>query len=399
MRKTLIMIMTGFIVAACSSTTAYAADILKEMSAGAGKETVTMASSDVTSSSAGAGAEKLFDEDAAGILADAKNAEETGSVSSDEDPLEGLCVADVSNSMNVRKLPEESAKLAGYLYSNSVATVIEQKDGWTHLKSGDLDGWAKNDYLLFGDAAEERIRATSPQVAEVNTQTLRVRESADPNADITGLLAQGEEVEVVSAKGAWVNIEYEDGTEGTGSGYVSGSYVSIGYDFSEGETCEEVETREEQAKKEKEAEAAKAAKAADAKTAKTAAANRTMETTTTNNGGTAATVDDATLLAALVQCECGYESYEGQLAVAAVVVNRARGSYGSIKNAVYAPGQFGPASSGKLALVLSTGAIGANAKQAAAAAIGGTTNVGAATHFRNVRSGYSGIVIGNHVFW
>lgn len=38
----------------------------------------------------------------------------------------------------------------------------------------------------------------------------------------------------------------------------------------------------------------------------------------------AASYDDVTLLAALIQCEAGSEPYEGKLAVGAVVVNRMR---------------------------------------------------------------------------
>ncbi|HCR99816.1 MAG TPA: cell wall hydrolase, partial [Lachnospiraceae bacterium] len=107
---------------------------------------------------------------------------------------------------------------------------------------------------------------------------------------------------------------------------------------------------------------------------------------------------EAMLLAALIQCECN-GPYEAQLAVGAVVMNRVKSGYGSITNAIYAPHQFGPASSGKLARTLATGAISATAMQAANDAISGVSNVGNARYFRNVSSGHAGIVIGNHVYW
>ena len=37
--------------------------------------------------------------------------------------------------------------------------------------------------------------------------------------------------------------------------------------------------------------------------------------------------------------------------------------------------------------------------QAAQEAMSGVSYIGTATHFRSIKSGYSGIVIGNHVFW
>nr|MCR5627173.1 cell wall hydrolase [Lachnospiraceae bacterium] len=104
------------------------------------------------------------------------------------------------------------------------------------------------------------------------------------------------------------------------------------------------------------------------------------------------------LLAALIACECGAGGYDGKLAVGAVVVNRSK-FYGGIKEAIYAPYQFGPASSGKLKAVLASNAIDAISLQAAADALSGQTNVGGARYFRNVKSGHAGIVQGNHVFW
>ena len=126
--------------------------------------------------------------------------------------------------------------------------------------------------------------------------------------------------------------------------------------------------------------------------------NDSSDSSSSESNSAAVSADDETLLAALIQCECN-GPYDAQLAVGSVVVNRAKFGYGSISNAIYAPGQFGPASSGKLNLTLSTGAISASARQAAKDALSGISNVGNARYFRNVKSGHEGIVIGNHVYW
>lgn len=108
---------------------------------------------------------------------------------------------------------------------------------------------------------------------------------------------------------------------------------------------------------------------------------------------------DAAMLAALVECEAGGESYEGQLAVASVVVNRVRSASfpNTVSGVIYQGGQFSPVASGRFALVLSRGASGSCA-QAANAALSGGTNV-SSLYFRNVSSGMAGTVIGNHVFY
>ena len=318
----------------------------------------------------------------------------------EHDELDGMCLAEVDDAMNVRTEPTEDSSIAGYLYKNCVAQILEEGDGWTRVKSGKLEGWAKNDYLVFGDEAKQKIEETNSKVATVNTETLRVRVEADENSSITALLGEGSEVSVVSAGEDWTKISFDDGTEGRDEGYVSSDYISIGYSFLEGETIEAVQAREKKAKEEKEAAAKAAAKSkkSEKSTGKTGG-SQTAAPAITNNGAVSAGVDDETLLAALIQCECGNDSYEGKLAVGAVVMNRARGAYGSISKAIYAPGQFGPASSGKLALTLQTGAISGSSRQAAQDAISGISNIGAATHFRNSRSGYAGVVVGHHVFW
>ena len=121
---------------------------------------------------------------------------------------------------------------------------------------------------------------------------------------------------------------------------------------------------------------------------------------TKNLGAIAASTDEVTLLAALIQSESGNQPYEGQLGVGAVVMNRVRsGSYpNTIQGVISAPGQFGPAATGKVSAILASGPK-ASCMQAAQAAINGETTIGTATHFRSVSSGMQGIVIGNHVFW
>ena len=68
----------------------------------------------------------------------------------------------------------------------------------------------------------------------------------------------------------------------------------------------------------------------------------------------AASASERELLAALIYCEAGGESYEGQKAVGSVVMNRVYSSYfpNTISGVIYDSGQFTPVRSGRLALVL-----------------------------------------------
>lgn len=127
---------------------------------------------------------------------------------------------------------------------------------------------------------------------------------------------------------------------------------------------------------------------------------RQQQAENTGGGGTVtANSSDLAMLAALVECEAGGESYEGQWAVASVVVNRVKsGSYpNTVSGVIYQSGQFSPVASGRFAVVLARGA-NAGCVKAAQTALSGSTNVNA-LHFCRASSGVPGTVIGNHVFY
>ena len=119
-----------------------------------------------------------------------------------------------------------------------------------------------------------------------------------------------------------------------------------------------------------------------------------------SDSGISVSVDDVTLLSAIIYCEAGGEPYEGQLAVGAVVMNRLRsGAYpSSISGVIYQSGQFPPAGQGMVASIAANGPK-SSCVQAAQQALGGSDNTGGATCFSRASSGRAGVVIGNHVFY
>ena len=105
------------------------------------------------------------------------------------------------------------------------------------------------------------------------------------------------------------------------------------------------------------------------------------------------------MLAALVECEAGGEGYEGQWAVASVVINRVKsGSFpNTVSGVIYQGGQFSPVASGRFAMVLARGA-GSSCTKAASAALSGNL-WGSYLYFCRASSGVDGTVLGNHVFY
>lgn len=288
----------------------------------------------------------------------------------EEEPQETkLVMANVKNALNVRSDASEEADKVGMLYKDCGGTILERRDGWTKLQSGNIIGWASDEYLLFGDEALTLANNVGKMVATIDTETLRVRMEPNTDAGIYGLLPKGEIVEVLNqSDDGWVCVDYEGS-----DGYVSVEYVVMDFIIDAGETVEEINARLEA---EKEAKRHK------------------------NYGAYTTDADTTMLLAALIQCEAGSESYEGKLAVGAVVMNRVRsGAYpNSVHGVIYASGQFTPAMNGKLNSVYESGKINSGCVQAAQEALAGTSNVGDMTHFRR-NNGREGLVIGNHVFY
>jgi len=263
-----------------------------------------------------------------------------------------LVMANVHNSLNVREEASEHSDKVGFMYADCGGEILEQEGNWTKIKSGNLVGWACNDYLLFGDEAEELASQVGITMATVTADALRVRKEPREDSGVWGLVAKGDEIEAITEDTTddWVAINFA-GEEG----FISGEYVDINFTIDVGETMEEKKERESR--------------------------------------------EDFTLLSALVYLEAGNQPYEGMLAVAAVVMNRVKSSGypNSVSGVIYASGQFAPARGGRLEAQIEKGVPKA-CKEAAREALKGKSNIGGATHFRRY-SGQAGTVIGAHVFY
>lgn len=128
------------------------------------------------------------------------------------------------------------------------------------------------------------------------------------------------------------------------------------------------------------------------------------------------------MLTAMIYCEARGESYEGQLAVGYVIMNRVRSTKfpGTLEEVLRQNIQFEPAGSGRFDIVLTAyregipGVIGqsewASCEQAAKECVNGTSNVGECLFFRThapvpqlatnlAAAGVPYWIIGNHIFY
>lgn len=294
-----------------------------------------------------------------------------------------LAVVEEDSSLTIRSGASTDAAMVGKLNRGAAADIIEKGDEWTRIVSGDVEGYVKNEYCLFEEEAEAQAGEICDTHATVKADGLRLRSGAGTDTSVLDVLDTGdvvtvadEEVTGAEKEDGWVQVQYNDTVA-----YVSADYVDVALNVEEAVSIEEI--LEEQA------------------AARAAAAQAGAQSSSSSSGSTvvSASSDDVTLLAAIIQCEAGGESYAGQLAVGAVVMNRVQSSSfpDSISGVIYQSGQFSPVASGKFARVLSSGNISSSCYQAAREAIAGADNTGGAKYF-HAGSG-NGTVIGNQVFY
>lgn len=286
---------------------------------------------------------------------------------------------DVKVSLNIRAEASEDSEVVGRLYKGDRALIKEAGSEWTKIASGNAVGYVKNEYCVFGLDALNYAKKNCGVIATVTGKSLRIRKGQSTQSGIVKSVPEGEVLTVnkdAETEDGWVAVVIDAQTY-----YVSADYVELSYNTGKAKTIEEEKAEEEE--KEKESKAV-----------------TTTKTQKVQGDAVSASTDELTLLAAIIQCEAGGQSYECQLAVGAVVLNRVASSRypNSIEGVIYQKHQFGPVSNGSLNRRLRNG-VSQTAYNAAEEALSGVDNTNGCLYFNVASCGHSGLQIGAVVFW
>ena len=268
--------------------------------------------------------------------------------------------ANVESSAVIRAAASSDSEQTGVLLPGRAVTVEGQEGDWSRVSSDGVEGYIRSDLLVFGEEARVHYQNVCGFTGTVTASSLRVRTQPSLEAETVGSLGNNRQVKVLGAEGEWYQVSYNGS-----SAYVYSDYVSLENAVQGAMTVDEYQESQSQA---------------------------------VSGSAVSADSGDLAMLAALIECEAGGESYTGKVAVGAVVLNRVRsGSFpNDIAGVIYQSGQFSPVSSGKFQSVLSRGAR-SDCYEAAAAALAGENPVGNCLYF-NSGSG-RGIQIGNQHFY
>lgn len=268
--------------------------------------------------------------------------------------------ANVESYAIIRAAASSDSEQTGVLLPGRAVTVEGQEGDWSRVSSDGVEGYIRSDLLVFGEEARVHYQNVCGFTGTVTASSLRVRTQPSLEAETVGSLGNNRQVKVLGAEGEWYQVSYNGS-----SAYVYSDYVSLENAVQGAMTVDEYQESQSQA---------------------------------VSGSAVSADSGDLAMLAALIECEAGGESYTGKVAVGAVVLNRVRsGSFpNDIAGVIYQSGQFSPVSSGKFQSVLSRGAR-SDCYEAAAAALAGENPVGNCLYF-NSGSG-RGIQIGNQHFY
>lgn len=268
--------------------------------------------------------------------------------------------ANVESYAVIRAAASSDSEQTGVLLPGRAVTVEGQEGDWSRVSSDGVEGYIRSDLLVFGEEARVHYQNVCGFTGTVTASSLRVRTQPSLEAETVGSLGNNRQVKVLGAEGEWYQVSYNGS-----SAYVYSDYVSLENAVQGAMTVDEYQESQSQA---------------------------------VSGSAVSADSGDLAMLAALIECEAGGESYTGKVAVGAVVLNRVRsGSFpNDIAGVIYQSGQFSPVSSGKFQSVLSRGAR-SDCYEAAAAALAGESPVGNCLYF-NSGSG-RGIQIGNQHFY
>ena len=183
---------------------------------------------------------------------------ETSDIEGQDEELANTIIAQVDGYVYVRETPSEDAEYVGKLYNHSAGKWLGKEGEWYKIESGNVVGYVKGEYVVTGQAAVKLADEVGEHVAVVNTTTLKIREEANTDSTVLGLVPMEDKLTVLEEKDDWVKVSIEEG-----DGWVSKEFVSCSIDFPKAESKAEEEARiraEEAARKKANEALAKATK-------------------------------------------------------------------------------------------------------------------------------------------
>ena len=334
----------------------------------------------------------------------------------------GIGVIDAKDMLDIHAEANTASAVIGQVMEDGHVAILAKYNDWVQIQAGEIAGWVPAENLVETEISNEEAVAANEQVIAERTgatasedeffaeEEVQQDETAALQAEASEA-AQNEIEEVQTAEEA-ARIEAEAqakaAAEEAAQLEAEAQAKAAAEEAARLEAEAQAKAAEEAARLEAEAQAKAAEEAArleaeaQAKAAAEEAARLEAEAQQAALAAQTAAIsaEELKLLANIIYCEAGSESYVGKVAVGNVIMNRVKSASqpNTITEVVYAKGQFSPVRNGSLQRALSSDKADAACYQAAIEALAGAQPVGDKLFFRR-NNGRSGQVIGHHVFY
>ena len=322
----------------------------------------------------------------------------------------GIGVIDAKDMLDIHAEANTASAVIGQVMEDGHVAILAKYNDWVQIQAGEIAGWVPAENLVETEISNEEAVAANEQVIAERTGATASEDEffaeEEVQQDETAALqaeaseAAQNEIEEVQATEEAARIEAEAqakaAAEEAARIEAEAQAKAAAEEAARIEAEAQAKAAEEAARLEAEAQAKAAAEEAariEAEAQQAALAAQAAQTA-------AISAEELKLLANIIYCEAGSESYVGKVAVGNVIMNRVKSASqpNTITEVVYAKGQFSPVRNGSLQRALSSDKADAACYQAAIEALAGAQPVGDKLFFRR-NNGRSGQVIGHHVFY
>jgi len=334
----------------------------------------------------------------------------------------GIGVIDAKDMLDIHAEANTASAVIGQVMEDGHVAILAKYNDWVQIQAGEIAGWVPAENLVETEISNEEAVAANEQVIAERTGATASEDEffaeEEVQQDETAALqaeaseAAQNEIEEVQAAEEAARIEAEAqakaAAEEAAQLEAEAQAKAAAEEAAQLEAEAQAKAAEEAARLEAEAQAKAAEEAArleaeaQAKAAAEEAARLEAEAQQAALAAQTAAIsaEELKLLANIIYCEAGSESYVGKVAVGNVIMNRVKSASqpNTITEVVYAKGQFSPVRNGSLQRALSSDKADAACYQAAIEALAGAQPVGGKLFFRR-NNGRSGQVIGHHVFY
>ena len=315
----------------------------------------------------------------------------------------GIGVIDAKDMLDIHAEANTASAVIGQVMEDGHVAILAKYNDWVQIQAGEIAGWVPAENLVETEISNEEAVAANEQVIAERTgatasedeffaeEEVQQDETAALQAEASEA-AQNEieEVQAAAEEAACIEAEAKAAAEAQAAAEEAARAEA------EAKAAAEAQAAAEEAARlaaEAQAKAAEEAAQLEAEAQQAALAAQAAQTA-------AVSAEELKLLANIIYCEAGSESYVGKVAVGNVIMNRVKSASqpNTITEVVYAKGQFSPVRNGSLQRALSSDKADAACYQAAIEALAGAQPVGGKLFFRR-NNGRSGQVIGHHVFY